>query len=172
MSQEHLGYNFNEEKPSANLQNPSADLFSKFTLIANVFQQIESETADIAELIFDYLVNVDDEHIMTGTIPPHGNNRVNAYIKILNRLFLFSRRGSKKGLSGDEKRYGVIIISRRTIEDLDKKTFAICMCHDGGTSLDILCDIVNVENKERTPTSSPVKITIRKMSGKGNEMIL
>jgi len=48
---------------------------------------------------------------------------------------------------------------------LDKKTFTICMCLDGGISLDILCDIVNTENQARTPNTSPVKITIKKLFG-------
>jgi hypothetical protein len=145
------------EKPGTNLKNPSADLLSQFEMIADVFQQIEDETAEIAEMIFDYLVSVADEHVMTGTIPAHPNPRVARYIQILNRLFAFSRKGSDKS--------GIRIINRKTIENLDKKTFAICMCQDGGTSLDILCDIVNVENQERTPKSSPVKVTVMRMSG-------
>ncbi len=146
-----------EERPSSSLKNPSANLITHFELIADVFQQIEEETAEIAEMIFDYLINVADESVMTGTIPSHKNRRVSAYIKILNRLFLFSRKGADRS--------GIRIISRKTVEDLDKKTFAICMCQDGGMSLDVLCDIVNVENTERTPKSSPIKITVMKIGG-------
>ena len=35
------------------------------------------------------------------------------------------------------------------------------MVYDGGVSLDILCDIVNVENNSRTPTRSPVKVMVK-----------
>jgi hypothetical protein len=103
----------------------------------------------VAELIFDYLIDVPDEYLINGDIPNHKNERVNKYLKILNMLFSLSRKDKK-----------VIIINRATVQELDKKTFTICMCFDGGVSLDVLCDIVNEENCYRTPTKSPVKITV------------
>jgi len=147
----------NQEAPSFSPQAPSADIVANLKMISELFQKIEEETAEIAELIFDYLINVPDEQIMTGTIASHKNPRIDAYIKILNRLFLFSRKHRKEG--------ALRVINRKTIEELDKKTFTICMCFDGGGSLDILCDIVNTENQVRTPTTSPVKITIKKAFG-------
>lgn len=147
-----------DDKPDAHLHNPTADLLYNFALIADVFEQIESETAEIAEMIFDYLIDVSDNDIMMGTIPPHYNKITNRYIAILNRLFMLSRRKGEKN--------GIRIINRRTVEDLDKKTYAICMCHDGGVSLDVLCDIVNEENLARTPKTSPVKITVMKAFGR------
>ena len=122
-------------------------------LITKVFQQIEEETAQIAEMLFDYLIEVGDTEIMTGSIPAHKNAKINSYIKILNRLFKFSRAGSKQG--------SFRIINRKTIKALDKKTYTISMCHDGGTSLDILCDVVNSENSARTPKNS-VKVMVVK----------
>lgn len=138
--------------PSFLAEINSTELFSNLELIGEVFELIEKETAEIADLIFDYLINIDDEHIANGTIPNHQNKKINTYIKILNRLFLLSRKNRK-----------FRIINRKTVENLDKKTFAISMCVDGGHSLDILCDIVNTENQARMPGLSPVKITVKKV---------
>lgn len=123
--------------------------------ITQVFQQIEEESVQIAEMLFEHLIDVDDKHIMTGDIPTHKNKKINAYINILNRLFRFSR-ASNIHVQGSFR-----IISRKMIKELDKKTYAISMCHDGGTSLDILCDVVNSENSARTPNNR-VKIKIVK----------
>ncbi len=141
----------NNENPSMFPKQPSADMLENLQLISEVFQRIETETAEMAEMIFDYLIDVSDEDLMNGTIPQHENKKINAYMKILNRLFKFSRNKGK-----------FRIINRKTIEDLDKKTFTICMCHDGGVSLDILCDVVNTENQARIPTTSPVKVTVKR----------
>lgn len=125
-------------------------------LLSEVFNLIENETAQIAEMIFDYLIDISDGEVMTGDLPEdHPNPKVKAYIKILKRLFLFSRKNSGRG--------GFRIINRKTVKDLDKKTYTICMCFDGGVSLDILCDIVNTENQARTPTNSPVKVTVKQL---------
>ncbi len=131
------------------------EMIENLQMISEVFKKIEDETAEIAEMIFDYLINVADEKIMNGTIPFHKNPRINFYIKILNRLFLFSRNSSAN------KSGAIRIINRKTVQDLDKKTFTICMCHDGGVSLDVLCDIVNTENQARTPNNSPVRVTAK-----------
>ncbi|MES2961517.1 MAG: hypothetical protein V4694_03935 [Pseudomonadota bacterium] len=157
--------NQNLDVPSSVPNNASAEIIANLQLISEVFQKIEEETAEMAELIFDYLINATDEQIMNGTIPIHKNKRINDYIKILNRLFLFSRKASKSG--------GLRIINRETVEELDKKTFMICMVQDGGVSLDILCDIVNTENQARTPNASPVKVTVRQLFGvsQGTERI-
>ncbi|MBU6139937.1 MAG: hypothetical protein KGP29_00060 [Proteobacteria bacterium] len=144
MSKKHENISMNEATPD-NLK-----------LLSEVFKLIETETAEIAEMVFDYLVDVLDEYVMTGTISEnHPNPKVRAYIKILNRLFLLSRKNSDKG--------SFKLINRKTVQDLDKKTYTICMCFDGGVSLDILCDIVNVENQGRTPAASPVKVTVKQV---------
>lgn len=142
------------QKPSTSMaaDATASELFANLELIGEVFELIEKESVEIADMIFDYLINIDDHHIAQGTIPPHGNKKINTYLKILNRLFLLSRKDSK-----------FRIINRKTVENLDKKTFAISMCLDGGHSLDILCDIVNTENQARMPGLSPVKITIKKV---------
>ncbi len=143
-----------ENKPSSFPKAPSAELLENLQLISDVFEQIETETAEIAEMIFEYLIDVKDEDLMNGSIPQHPNKKINSYLKILNRLFKFSRNKGR-----------FRIINRKTIEDLDKKTFTICMCHDGGVSLDVLCDIVNTENQARIPNASPVKVTVKKAFG-------
>ena len=125
-------------------------------LLTEVFERIEDETAETAEMIFDYLIEIMDDLIMMGKIPNHPDPKVNAYIKILNRLFRFSRKNSAKG--------GFRVINRKTVKDLDKKTYTICMCFDGGVSLDVLCDVVNTENQARTPTTSPVRVTVKHLS--------
>jgi hypothetical protein len=145
------------EQPSLTPQSIS-DIES-LDLITKVFEQIEAETVEIAEMLFDYLIEASDAQILNGTIPPHTNSKINAYIKILNRLFKFSRAGSDGGFR---------LITRKTIEALDKKTYTISMCNDGGSSLDILCDIVNSENSARTP-SSRVKIVVVKQLSPSNK---
>lgn len=137
--------------PSASFVKPSAEIIADLQVISEVFQKIEEETAQTADDIFDWLIKVDDSAIVSGTIPESDNEKINKYIGILNRLFAFSRNNSKGGFR---------VIARDIVQDLDKKTFTICMCHDGGTSLDILCDIVNEENQARTPSASPVKVTV------------
>ncbi len=154
--------NENSNIPSGHPNKVSADIIADLKLVSEVFQRIEEETAENAEMIFDYLINVGDEHIFNGTIPDHPNSKIKNYIKILNRLFLLSRKSANSG------QIGLVVINRKTVKELDKKTFTISMCFDGGVSLDILCDIVNEENMARTPTKSPVKITIKRAFG--NEM--
>jgi aminoglycoside/choline kinase family phosphotransferase len=146
--------NENLEIPSPFPKNVSAEIIANLQLISEVFQKIERETAEIAELIFDYLINATDFQIMTGTIASHNDKRINNYIKILNRLFLLSHKTTGNG--------GIKIINRKIVAELDRKTFTICMCYDGGISLDVLCDIVNVEKRSRTPEAKPVKVTIKK----------
>lgn len=146
----------NKIQPSSSLEEPSADLLNNLQEISEAFQKIEEETIEIAELIFDYLININDNDIINGTISPHENKKINNYIKILNRLFQFSRKNHTK-------HSGFKIINRRTVKELDKKTYTFCMCFDGGVSLDILCDIVNTENQARMPKSSPIKITIKQV---------
>ena len=145
---------YEEKSPSLSPQTPTADVLMNLKRISEVFQKIESETAEVAEEIFDYLINIGDEQIMSGTIPLQGNSRIRAYIKILNRLFLLSRKSK-------ESRFR--IINRNTVRKLDKKTFTISMCYDGGVSLDILCDIVNAENEARIPNTSLVKVTVKQI---------
>ena len=152
-----------QQKPSGSIQTPSA--VDNLKLISEVFQKIEQESIEIAELLFEYLIDVPDEQIMSGSIPKHKNSKINKYVDILNRLFKFSRKDATSG--------GFRIISREMIEGLDKKTYVICMCFDGGVSLDILCDVVNTENNARTPTRSPVRVVVKqfappaKAKGKG-----
>ncbi len=147
------------QTPSSHLQNPAAEIIADLKIVSEVFQRIEAETAEIAEEVFDYLIDIADSDIIDGTIPEHPNPRVAAYIKILNRLFKLSRKKSAEGA------LGLVVINRKTVKELDKKTYTISMCFDGGVSLDILCDIVNEENRARTPTRSPVKVTIKKAFG-------
>jgi len=161
MTEDNFLKHIEDKIPSPHIvtEDSSVELIANLQLISEVFQKIEEETIDMADEIFDYLINISDEDIANGTIPSHANGRVNKYIKILNRLFALSR---KKGTFR--------IISRNTVENLDKKTFAISMCHDGGVSLDILCDIVNTENQARIPNNSPVKVTVKKLFlGKGRD---
>lgn len=149
--------NFYEEKiPSLSPNTPSAEVLHNLKRLSEVFQRIESETSEIAEEIFDYLLNVSDENIALGTIPLAGSSRIKAYLRILNRLFAFSRKNQKNGFK---------VINRETVRRMDKKTYTISMCHDGGVSLDILCDVVNVENQARVPNASPVKITVKQVFG-------
>lgn len=144
-----------QDLPSGSPQSLSN--IENLNLITDVFKQIEEESVKVAELLFDYLITASDSEIMTGDIPPHLDPRINKYVKILNRLFRFSRNNPNNG--------GFRVISRNMIQDLDKKTYTICMCHDGGMSLDILCDVVNAENGARTPSRSPVRVVVKQAFG-------
>lgn len=139
-----------DEIPSSSIQTPT--VADNLKLIAEVFKKIEEESVEVAEMLFGYLIEVADEHVMNGTIPNHKSAKINKYVRILNNLFKFSRKNSDGGFR---------IISREMIENLDKKTYVICMCHDGGASLDILCDVVNTENSARTPSRSPVRVVVK-----------
>lgn len=132
------------QAPSGSVSNPSAA--DNLKLISDVFKEIENESVKVAELLFEYLIDVSDENIIKGEVPDHKDPKINKYLKSLNRLFQFSRKDHSGGFR---------IINRPMIQDLDKKTYSICMCLDGGTSLDILCDVANTENSTRTPSKSP-----------------
>lgn len=147
------------DKPSMTPQSVSN--IENLEFISQVFQQIEEETVEIAEMIFDYLIDATDAQIMTGTIPAHKNKRINAYIRMLNRLFKFSRANSDGGFR---------LISRNTIQALDKKTYTISMCNDGGTSLDILCDVVNSENAARTPNNRVKVVVVKQLAPQSKGM--
>ncbi len=141
-----------EDIPATSVNLSVAD---NLKMISEVFKKIEEETAQIADLLFEYLIEVQDEQVINGKIPAHKNSKINKYIKILNRLFQFSRKNSDGGFR---------IVNREMIESLDKKTYVICMCYDGGLSLDILCDVVNTENNARTPTKSPVRVVVKQFA--------
>lgn len=164
MSQDILPDNISDQIKkiqNSSINEPTSD---NLKLLTEVFNLIETETAEIAEMIFDFLIEVGDGEIMTGKISEnHPDPKVRAYIKILNRLFNFSRTNSSKG--------GFRLINRKTVKDLDKKTYAISMCFDGGVSLDILCDIVNTENQARTPTNSPVRVTVKQAFASNDKSI-
>ncbi len=136
------------------LQGAPDELLKDLKFLTDIFQRIEKETAEIAETLFEHLINATDEQIMTGTVAPSTNPRTNSYIKILNRLFLLSRSGYRGGIR---------VLSRQMVQELDKKTYALSVCNDGGTSLEVLCDVANEENRARTPTTSPVKVTVRQL---------
>lgn len=100
----------NKKPENISIDEPTPE---NLKLLTEVFQRIEGETANVAEMIFDYLIDIMDDQIMTGEIPAHPNPKVNAYIKILNRLFLLSRKNANRG--------GFSLINRKTVKDLDKK---------------------------------------------------
>jgi hypothetical protein len=139
-----------ENIPNSTIENLS--VAENLKLIADVFKKIEEETVEIANLIFEYLIDVSDADIIKGSIPNHSDAKINKYINILNRLFKFSRKTNDGGFR---------IIDRNLVQNLDKKTYIICMCFDGGVSMDILCDVVNTENSARTPSKSPVRVVVK-----------
>lgn len=137
--------------PTASPKVDSVTALPELDLMRKIFEQVEKETAVIAEELFEYLFDVDDVKVITGQIPLPKKKSIRDYIKSLNLLFKLARLhgvGSFK------------IINRRMVENLDKKTYLFCMCVDGGVSLDVLCEVVNQENTSRTPKTSPVKITV------------
>ncbi|MDX2083438.1 MAG: hypothetical protein SFV53_05595 [Rickettsiales bacterium] len=143
--------------PSSSIATLS--LVENLKIISDVQEIIQKQTVETAEMLFGYLINIEDKYIMTGTIPEivdenlakEKRSQINECLKMLNRLFKFSRQNLNSG----EFR----IINRNMIKDMDKKTYAICICYEGGVYLDILCDVVNAENNARAPSRSP-KVTI------------
>lgn len=123
--------------------------------LQEVFTQVENNTAEIAEALFDYLLDIADMSVVDGEIPLPKDTSIVGYIKALNKLFKLSRRKTKTSF---------IVINRKLVKNLDRKTYHFCMCIDGGFSLDILCEIVNQENNIRTPKASPIKITVIKFA--------
>jgi len=117
--------------------------------LSSIFDDINKNTSDLAEKLFEHLVDIDDEKLRDGKIPDNNNYpEINKYISTLNRLFRLSLRD------------GTIAIKRDIVSHLDKKTYTLAMVSDGGVSLDILCEIVNEENLQRTPHRSPSNVTI------------
>jgi hypothetical protein len=149
--------------PSPVTKIDSAIEMSELEAMQKVFSQIEQDTAQIAEELFEYLFEIEDVFVIEGEIPQPKNKNIRSYVLALNKLFKLARREPKFG--------SYRIINRRAVKELDKKTYMFCMCVDGGTSLDILCEIVNQENNSRTPTNSPVKITIKQFSPSVDEKL-
>ena len=138
------------EIPSAYLSNPHTHQLASLNSLIEVFEKINNNTSNLAEIIFDHLIKVSDEDLMNGKIPkiinPENSDQLNGFLHILNNLFPMSHKD------------GLKIIKRETVEYLNKKTYAWAMCFDGGESLDILCEIVNEENLARIPSKSPEAI--------------
>lgn len=139
--------------PTSSPQPSSIDDILELQWMQKVFSQIEAETSEIAEKIFEYLFDINDLALINGEIPLPSDSEIRIYIEALNKLFQFSRRKREQA--------AFRIINRKMVKELDKKTYLFCMCVDGGISLDILCEVVNQENMARTPGVSPVKITIK-----------
>jgi len=146
----------NNSKPNQTLDSVSTyeklDQKSLLKSLSSIFDDINKNASDLAEKLFEHLVDIDDEKLRDGKIP-HNNNypEINSYISTLNRLFRLSLRD------------GTIAIKRDIVSHLDKKTFTLAMVADGGASLDILCEIVNEENLQRTPQRSPSSVKIIKV---------
>ena len=138
------------EIPSTYLSNPHTHQLASLNSLIEVFEKINNNTSNLAEIIFDHLIKVSDEDLMSGKIPkiitPENSDQLNGFLHILNNLFPLSHKD------------GLKIIKRDTVEYLNKKTYAWAMCFDGGESLDILCEIVNEENVARIPSKSPEAI--------------
>ena len=138
------------EIPSVYLSNPHTHQLASLNSLIEVFEKINNNTSNLAEIIFDHLIKVSDEDLMNGKIPKiinaENSDQLNGFLHILNNLFPMSHKD------------GLKIIKRETVEYLNKKTYAWAMCFDGGESLDILCEIVNEENVARIPSKSPEAI--------------
>ncbi len=146
----------NKNIPSTSTSISSIVGLSEMEMMQKVFAEVEKDAADIAEALFEYLFEVEDVFVVEGEIPLPKDGKIKSYILALNKLFRLARRQPKFG--------SYRIINRKMVKELDKKTYMFCMCVDGGTSLDILCEIVNQENNSRTPDNSPVKITIKQFA--------
>jgi hypothetical protein len=144
----------NSDLPSISPAISSAVALPELDLMKKIFEQIELEAAKVVEELFEYIFDVDDFSVIHGNIPLPKNKSLQSYIKSLNKLFKLSRA------SGVSFR----LINRRMVKEFDKKTYLFCMCVDGGISLDVLCEVVNQENMARTPSVSPVKITVQQVA--------
>ena len=126
----------------------------------SIFDNINKNASDLAEKIFEHLVDIEDEKLRDGRIPLSNKYpAINNYISTLNRLFRLSLMD------------GTIAIKRDVVNHLDKKTFTLAMVADGGASLDILCEIVNEENSQRTPQRSPSNVKITRVFNSKNKLL-
>jgi hypothetical protein len=152
-----------QNQPSSIIQAESYTALPELDRMRQIFEQVEKESGEVAEELFEYLFDVDDILVITGKIPVPENKKIARYIESLNLLFKFSRAENFSSFR---------IINRRMVKELDKKTYLFCMCVDGGVSLDILCEVVNQENMARTPSKSPVRITVTQIASeaKGHDL--
>jgi len=138
------------DQPSELISEAKSQQLFDINSLIGVSEKMNKEASYISEKIFDHLITVSDVDLYRGKIPylkkNSSNVGINNFIRILNDLFPLSSRD------------GIKVIKRETIEYLNKKTFALAMCYDGGESLDILCQIVNEENSARIPSQSLSKI--------------
>jgi hypothetical protein len=138
------------DQPSELISDAKSQQLFDINSLIRVSEKMNKEASYISEKIFDHLITVSDVDLYRGKIPyikkNSSNVGINNFIRILNDLFPLSSRD------------GIKVIKRETIEYLNKKTFALAMCYDGGESLDILCQIVNEENSARIPSQSLSKI--------------
>jgi hypothetical protein len=138
------------DQPSELISEAKSQQLFDINSLIGVSEKMNKEASYISEKIFDHLITVSDVDLYRGKIPylkkNSSNVGINNFIRILNDLFPLSSRD------------GIKVIKRETIEYLNKKTFVLAMCYDGGESLDILCQIVNEENSARIPSQSLSKI--------------
>ncbi len=111
-------------------------MFNKFSSFA------DENAADISARLFDYLRSFKDNEVMEGQIPLPKDDLKNC-VGAFNRLMKFSRNSNSGAFR---------VLNRNLVEALDKKTYTYCMQEHGGDLLDTLCDIVNEENQNRTPS--------------------
>lgn len=149
--------NIDNSSPATYVKKPTATSvdtgIDNLRFMHEISKDIYNKAEEVADVIFDHLLDTSDDNILKGSVPKHENDTINDYVTILNRLFKFSRTGSNLG--------GVRVLNRDMVESLDEKTFVLAMCRDGGgVMLDVLCDIANTENQARSPKKSPTKFTV------------
>lgn len=154
----------NKQSPSTHLEKPEAksnspttspskaeaqsfDVMQELRMLSSVFNEMERGTAIISEKIFEPLIDSTDEEVYGGKIKPTSDPEVDGHIKILNKLFPLS------------KKTGFKVINPDVVKAYSPKIFTLATCFNGLHTLRTLCDIVNEENKARTPNNSPEQVS-------------
>jgi hypothetical protein len=119
---------------------------NNFSALLSIYDQINLEIDKLSNQIYDHIVEIDNKTLFKGEIPLPSDPYIKMHIDILNKLFSFVNRNKLQ-----------MVIKRKVIEDYNKKIFSKAMCSIGGQNLDLLCDIVNNELKERYPSNSPAR---------------
>ncbi len=114
----------------------------------NELAEAQNDEAErIAEKLFEITTVQEDHKILTGSIKIDSDDskETQMYKRILNELFLFSKKNKDSGFA---------ILDRKGVEGGNKKVASLLKAMDGGLFVETFCTVVNEENAARMPSSS------------------
>ncbi len=149
-------------KPSSSPLEPKGDFVSIITKLnraIKVGEIEEKDLEDVAQRIFEILIECDDKQVLSGEIPLNLASELNVadekitqkdlelYLKIANSLFK---------LANNKEINAVKVLTPELVKNFDIKAAALAQVKGGNLLLRLLCDIVNQEISDRTPSSISV----------------